>query len=143
MKKFLVFFMAALMALIMPQAETQAQVVSLVSTNNSLTLDTVTNTGVRVLSKIVAGHKATVSIQVNVTKISGTLAGTLIPVASNDGVKWYANGTSTFSVTDVASQGVCFASFPLGWQYYGVQWTGSGTMAGSFNASLLARTPYQ
>jgi len=141
MKKLLFLLMAGLTIFVLPLT-VEAQVVSLVSTNNSLTLDTVTNAGVRVLSKVVPGNKATITIQVNVTKISGTLGGTIIPVASNDGVKWYAAGSGTFTVTDVASQGVNFSP-PLGFAYYGVQWTGTGTMAGSFNASLLARTSYQ
>lgn len=142
MKKLVILTLLAAVALIIPSV-TNAQTLSLVSTNNSLTIDTTTNAGVRVLAKVVPGNKATVTIQVDVTKISGTLGGTIIPVASNDGVKWYANGTASFTVTDVASQGVNFASFPLGWAYYGVQWTGTGTMSGSFKATLLARTPTQ
>jgi hypothetical protein len=141
MKKFIVFLLLAATASI--ATPTQAQTIGLVSTTNSLKLDTVSNTGVRVMQTQLTGNKATVTIQVDVTKISGTLGGTIIPVASNDGVKWYANGSASFSVTDVASQGVAFASFPLGWGYYGVQWTGTGTMSGSIKCTLLARTPYQ
>lgn len=140
MKKFLVICLLAVTALIAPTI--QAQTIGLVSTTNSLKIDTVSNTGVRVLQTQLTGNKATVTIQVDVTKISGTLGGTLIPVGSNDGVKWYAAGSGTFTVTDVASQGVNFSP-PLGFGYYGVQWTGTGTMSGSFKATLLARTPYQ
>lgn len=141
MKKFLALILVIATAFIAPTI--QAQTIGLVSTTNSLKLDTVSNTGVRVLQTILAGDKHTVTIQVDVTKISGTLAGTIIPVCSNDGVKWYANGASTFSVTDVASQGVAFGSFPLGWAYYGVQWTGTGTMSGSIKATLKAIAPNQ
>jgi len=139
MKKILFLGIAALIALAtLAPAKAEAQTVSLVSTSNGLTKDTVTNTAAKILAKQVAGYKATVTIQIDITKISGTLGGTLIPVGSNDGVKWYAAGSSTFSVTDVASQGTLFAP-PLGYAYYGVQWTGTGTMSGSFVAKLVAR----
>jgi hypothetical protein len=140
MKKYLILIVLVLLAIIAPPA--QAQTIGLVSTTNSLKLDTVTNAGVRVMQTQLTGNKATVTIQVDVTKISGTLGGTIIPVGSNDGVKWYAAGSGTFTVTDVASQGVNFSP-PLGFGYYGVQWTGTGTMSGSIKATLLARTPYQ
>ena len=82
---------------------------------------------------------------VNITKISGTLGGTLIPVASNDGVNFYdITGFTTqdaaFTVTDVVSQGKAYQC-KLGYQYYGVRWTGTGTMSGSFTATLIARKP--
>lgn len=140
MKKFLVFLLPVLLAIVAPPA--QAQTVGLVSTTNSLKLDTVTDTGVRTLVAQVTGNKATVTIQVDVTKISGTLGGTIIPVGSNDGLKWYAAGTGTFTATNVASQGVNFSP-PLGFAYYGVQWTGTGTMSGSIKATLRSVTPYQ
>lgn len=139
MKKYLIIgSLLAFACMAFAPARSQAQVTSLVSTNNGLTKDTVTNTGVRRLTTKVVGYRATIGIQVDVTKISGTLGGTLIPVASNDGVTWYAAGSGTMTITDVASQGILFTP-PLGYQYYGVQWTGTGTMAGSFVAKLLAR----
>ncbi len=115
----------------------QAQV-TLISTNNGTSKDTVTNTGNRILMANTVGYKATIGIQVDVTKISGTLGGTLIPVASNDGVTFYAAGSGSLTVTDVASQGILFAP-PLGYKYYGVKWTGTGTMAGSFVATMITR----
>lgn len=127
----------AAMAVFIPE-KSEAQVINLISTGNSLARDTVTNTAAKNLVTILKGYKATVGIQVDVTKISGTLAGTLIPVCSNDGVNYYAAGAGTFTVTDVASQGVLFAP-PLGYVYYGVRWTGTGTMSGSFVAKLVAR----
>lgn len=126
------------LAMILPAVSTQAQVMSLISTGNGLARDTVTNAGVKNLVKVLPSNKATIAIQVDITKISGTLAGTVIPVASNDGVTFYAAGSSSFTVTDVASQGVLFNP-PLGFAYYGVRWTGTGSMAGSFVAKILAR----
>jgi len=140
MKKFLLIgLMAAIgiMAVFIPE-KSAAQTISLVSASNGLARDTVTNTGVKRLTTVLKGYKATIGIQVDITKISGTLGGTLIPVASNDGVTWYAAGSGSLTVTDVAAQGILFAP-PLGYAYYGVQWTGTGTMAGSFVAKLVAR----
>jgi hypothetical protein len=105
------------------------------NTGNGLALDTVTNTAVKHMAIGAPGVAASITIQVNVTKISGTLGGTIIPVASNDGVSYYANGSGTFTVTDVPSQGINF-SVPVGWRYYGVRWTGTGTMSGSVSAKL-------
>lgn len=118
---------------------------TLISTNNGLSVDTVTNTGVRILSAKVVGYRSTVTITANLTKISGTLGGTLVPVVSNDGVKYYEAPSYTasdtaFTVTNVAAQGKAYQC-KLGYQYYGVQWTGTGTMSGSITASLIARRP--
>lgn len=138
MKKF--FLLASILSLAF--MVTQAQV-SLISPTYGNAKDTVTNTASKVLWVKVTGYKETITATINITKISGTLAGTLIPIVSNDGVNFY-NGTgaalsdSAITVTDVASQGKAF-QFKRGYQYYGVQWTGSGTMSGSFTGKLLAR----
>ena len=119
--------------------------VALVSPTYGNTIDTVTNTGTKVLWKKVTGYKETITITANITSISGTLGGTLIPIVSNDGVNFY-NGTaatvsdSAYTVTNTASQGKAFTC-KRGFQYYGVQWTGTGTMSGSFTGVLLARKP--
>jgi hypothetical protein len=139
LKNFLIGGLAAAIGIMtLAPARTEAQTISLVSTSNSLSKDTVTNTAVKKLVTVLKGYKATIGIQVDVTKISGTLGGALIPVASNDGVTYYPAGSSTFTVTDVASQGVLFNP-PQGFAYYGVQWTGTGTMSGSIQAKLVAR----
>lgn len=122
--------------------ESQAQV-ALISPTYGNTIDTVSNTASKILYKKVIGNKATITITVNITKISGVLAGTLIPVASNDGINFYditgyTTADAAFTVTDVASQGKAYQC-KLGYQYYGVRWTGSGTMSGSITATLLAR----
>lgn len=142
MKKylFLCSIMFAFALAISPTIKTEAQTlqINLVSTNNSLTRDTVTNTGAILLVAPVRGRTEQVGIQVTCTKISGTVAGTIIPVASNDGVNFYAAGAGTFTATDVASQGILFAP-PLGYAYYGVRWTGAGTMSASLIAKLVAK----
>lgn len=143
MKKYLKGLFSVLLLLafaLAPTEKTDAQTlqINLVSTTNSLTRDTVTNAGVVILQAPVRGRTEQIGIQVTITKISGTLGGTLIPVASNDGTNFYAAGAGTLTVADVASQGILFAP-PLGYAYYGVRWTGTGTMAGSFIAKLVAK----
>lgn len=138
MKKYIVLSSLLCLAFAFaPTQESKAQS-SLISTTNGLARDTVTNTGSKILMLNTVGYKATVGIQVDVLKISGTLAGTLIPVASNDGVTFYAAGAGTMTITDVANQGILFAP-PLGYKYYGVKWTGTGTMVGSFVATIITR----
>lgn len=107
---------------------------SLISLGNSLAKDTVTNTAAKQWVKKLPGYNETIGVQLVVTKISGTLGGTIIPVVSNDGVTWsqssVVSGSTSFTVTDVTSQNVVF--YPSrGFLYYGFQWTGTGTMSGS------------
>lgn len=118
----------------------QAQV-PLISPGNSLSKDTVTNTGVKTLVKQVTGYKETVVVVASLTKISGTLGGKLVPIASLDGVTYLdvsAASKDTLTVADAASQSKGYV-LPRGYQFYGVQWTGTGTMSGSFTGKLIAR----
>ena len=120
--------------------QTKAQI-ALVSPTYGNTKDTVTNTASKVLWKKVNGYKESVTIAVNVTSISGTLGGTIVPIASNDGTNFYDISTvskDTFTVTNTATQGKAYY-LQRGYKYYGVKWTGTGTMSGSFTGTLLAR----
>jgi hypothetical protein len=136
MKKIIVLLMAfSIFTAISASAQT-----SLYGTNGYVR-DTVTNTGAKVLFTRVSGGLSYVTIQVDITKISGTLGGTLIPVASNDGVTYYdisnlttENRDTAYTVTNTASQGYIYKCKP-GFKYYGVKWTGTGTMSGSLVAS--------
>ena len=138
MKK-IVLLLALSLGILVSQAQTS------LTGANSLSIDTVTNTATKTMTGKVSGYQGTVTIQVDVTKISGTLAGTLTPIASNDGTTFYSVASRTsrdtaVTVTDVSAQGYNF-SMPGGYLYYGVKWAGSGTMSGSFKATLIARKP--
>lgn len=106
--------------------------------------DTVTNTGTSVIFTPVRGYQSTVTIQADITKVSGTLAGSLTPVVSNDGITFYPipiinNGTdSAKTITDVASQGFVF-NMPPGYLYYGLKWVGNGTMVGAIKGTCIYR----
>lgn len=140
MKKILVLSLLCVGLFAAPKVHAQVDLTSVAYGN---TKDTVTNTGTKILYAKVTGFKETITIIVDVTKISGTLAGSLKPVVSKNGTTWYdatgyTTSDTTLTVTDVAAQGKAYQC-RKGYQYYGVQWTGSGTMSGSFIATLLAR----
>jgi hypothetical protein len=118
----------------------QAQTV-LISNGNGTGLDSVTNAGVKILSKVLTGYRETVTATIAVTKISGTLGGTIIPVGSDDGVNFHSIAQVTKDTVTVPNSATYTygVSFQRGWRYYGIQWTGTGTMVGSFSGTLVAR----
>lgn len=139
MKK-LIMFMVLAVTLLTATVKTKAQI-ALVSPVYGNTIDTVTNAASKVIWKQVNGYKETVTVTVNVKSISGTLGGTVVPIASNDGTNFYdiSQATSdTFTVANTSTQGKAY-SLRRGFKYYGVKWTGTGTMSGSFTGTLLAR----
>jgi hypothetical protein len=110
------------------------------------TSDTVTNTGVVTLTsgRVARGENSTV-VQVVVTKISGTVGGTLTLMGSLDGTNFKAintvgtqTGITTVTAADASSN---YHYYILGnpFLYYRVSWTGTGTMAASFTAKILTR----
>lgn len=110
----------------------------------NLTIDTVTNTGTsyvtsRKLSDLSASYT---TIQVNVTKISGTVGGTISLQGSLDGTNFKALNTAE-TQTALATITATDATNVYHWRlngspflYYRVSWTGTGTMAASFGAKI-------
>lgn len=124
--------------------------------------DTVTNTGTNFLSTgypqlssytaavyagsavaIVSPSYSTV-VQVNIHKLSGTVAGTVTLQGSLDGSTngWstvlqspYA-ATYTFTATDVADQSKTWTVANNPYRFYRVTWTGAGTMAATMSAFI-------
>jgi hypothetical protein len=140
---FIVFAVAAL--LVAPHIETQAQSKSFTSPY-SLSSDTVTNAGVAYLTVRASQNNTSYStVQVVVTKISGTVGGTISLQGSVDGTSYKALNTAE-TQTALATITATDASNVYHWrlngnpfQYYRVSWTGTGTMAASFTAQLLHR----
>ncbi len=141
MKKviFLLFGLVAFLAV-----ETKAQVSDLTSPY-SLTSDTVTNTGTAYLSSVAVSQApaVTTTVWVAVTKISGTVGGTITLQGSLDGTNWKAVNTpntatalATFTATD-ASNTYHWVISGSPFKYYRVSWTGTGTMSASFTAKLF------
>lgn len=110
----------------------------------NLTIDTVTNTGTSyVTTRKMADLNVTyTTIQVNVTKISGTVGGTISLQGSLDGTNFKALNTAE-TQTALATVTATDATNVYHWRlngspflYYRVSWTGTGTMAASFGAKI-------
>lgn len=142
MKK-LIFLLAAIVFLIGATAFNSNAQVSLKSPY-SLTSDTVTNTGTAYLStSYLQPSGAPTLIWVAVTKISGTVGGTISLQGSIDGTNWKALNTPD-SQTALATITATDATNTYHWRlahshftYYRVTWTGTGTMSASFTAKIL------
>ena len=112
-----------------------------------LSSDTAVNTTVTYLTAAsTGGYKNHVTVQVNITKISGTVAGTLSLLGSIDGTNFKAillpqvsTALNTYTATDVASQTFIWLVTGNPYTHYRVSWTPTGTMSASFNAKLLSR----
>lgn len=105
-----------------------------------LAFDSVTNTGTNYLQcKKTGGGATSTGVQLTVTKISGTGAGTAMLQGSNDGVTFGAIvGLGTYTITNVTTQATVWALTGSPFLYYRVSVTGSGTELITIKANLLA-----
>lgn len=139
----------------------------LVGGTYSLTIDTVDNTeSITKYIKVTGSHRSA-SLQVVVTKISGTVAGTIRLVGSNDGINFVdisspsiaisalrpaytdtltcTNVTTNTKIWDIPLNGIkgtTVQEFPP-YLYYGVTYLGSGTMSAKFRGYLVTRSSEQ
>jgi len=142
MKKLILLFLVGLVAF--STIESKAQTFDLKSVYD-FTSDTVTNTGtVYLTTPVVSPAPATTTtIWVAVTKISGTVGGTITLQGSLDGTNFKALYTlntatalPTFTATDASNTyHWIITGSPM--RYYRVSWTGTGTMAASFTAKMF------
>lgn len=126
-----------------------------------LTIDTVDNTDDIIKYIKVEGIYSVISIQAVVTKISGTVAGTIVPVVSLDGVNFVpasrasvaisalrpaykdtltcTNVTTNTKVWTFTNQANIDGSTPNFQPYlwYGLRYVGAGTMSAKFRAYLV------
>ena len=113
---------------------------NMLSTPTHATTDTITNTTVKAQYAIVKGVNQHVTVQCTLTKISGTVAGTVKLQGSIDGVVYNdVPGAGTFTLTDVASQNCAFYSIPSIYQYYKILVTPSGTQSTKIVSRCLVR----
>lgn len=107
------------------------------------TSDTITNTATGYVGYTVSGYYRKLSIQCIVTKISGTVAGTVTLQGSNDGTNYvtvsssYADATS-LSCTNQATNKKLFTITGSPYKYYRLSYTGSGTMSATIKGYLVA-----
>lgn len=118
-----------------------AQAQTPLRTSTGIAFDTVTNAASKTLfAQAKTGHSL-VSLQINAARVSGTAGGTVFPVGSNDGVNFYTLGRAgdTLTLTNVAAQSRIWQVSPAGYQYYGLTYTGTGTMVVRFTGVLVSK----
>jgi len=110
--------------------------------------DTITNTGTKYNTlKIGETSNANITIQANVTKLSGTVGGTISIEGSLDGVTYEALDSLLFfdslpSKTPTNTTGTKGYIFVLNnniYQYIRVKYVGTGTMSAKMSSLLLLR----
>lgn len=109
--------------------------------------DTVVNTATKACSLKVAHSYKQVTIYALITKISGTVAGTLTLQGTVDGTNWITvdtaalctEGASTFTATNVASQSKTWIVNNAPYLWFKLSYTGSGTMSASLKGYMLPR----
>lgn len=138
MKKVLLSLMFALAAIVAVHAQKDLK------STYSFTSDTTVNAATAYLSTYNPGAGASTTVQVVVTKISGTVAGTISLLGSLDNVNYKAitveeaaTASNTFTATDVASQTFIWRLVKNPYLYYRVSYAGTGTMSAKFTARLL------
>lgn len=144
MKKFITLLFVGLVAFLTTSFDASAQVFDLKSVY-SITSDTVANTAtVYLTSPAVSAAPATsTTIWIAVTKLTGTVAGTITLQGSLDGTNFKAVNTpdtqtalATITATD-ASNTYHWRLSGSPFKYYRVSWTGAGTMTASFTSQLF------
>lgn len=138
MKKFKVFITGALLvATVAFSYNVQAQYADMLSASGATT-ETAVATAVYVRASVTKVNTTT-SIVVNVAKVSGTVAGTVVLQGSNNGADFRTLPTAvaaSFTATDVAAQGITWVLTGNPYRYYQVLYTPTGTMNATFTAQL-------
>ena len=100
--------------------------------------DTLTDAGTSAKTIKITGGYSGVAVQVTLTKLSGTGAGSVVIQGSNDGSKYTTIG-SAYTITNTSSQSTMFyvtAPVPV---YLKILATGSGTESVVQTVSFVAR----
>lgn len=105
---------------------------------NGLALDTVTNSTAEGPLLQIPSYQATLSIEIPITKISGTIAGVIYWQGSNDGTKFGTIGVDT--LTDATNTYV-YDEYPKRYLYYKALISPSGTSSLSYSGKLYATKP--
>ena len=127
MKNFIICLLS-FMLLSFVAVETKAQVVAMTNPNG-LVLDTATQAAAEGATIQVKQYQATVAIQVTTTKISGTIAGSIKWLGSNDGLTWVELQSDT--LVD-ATRTYGYTESPKKWLYYKHLITQTGTSSMSY-----------
>lgn len=145
MKKIALLFVVALVASV-AIAQPNTYTLKKHFANTDVSIDTVTNTGTNYLGNLtlIPGQRSSVTVVVTVTKLSGTVGGTITLQGSLDGTTFVALNAPE-SQTALATKTAADASGTYHWwlktnpfPYYRVSWTGTGTMSAKMAAVILA-----
>lgn len=119
---------------------TYAAVGNLLSVVGHAATDTITDTTVKYQYCIVHGANIHVTIQCTLNTISGTVAGTVKPQGSVDGIKYSdIAGITAFTLSNVAEQTCSFVISPSSYQFYRATVTPSGTQSTKIASKALVR----
>lgn len=107
------------------------------------TSDTVVNTATGYVGVTVSGTYHRLALQVVITKISGTVAGTVTIQGSVDGTNYVTVNSgfidaTTHTATNVATSTKMFTITGSPYKYYRASYTGSGTMSATIKGYLVA-----
>lgn len=137
MKKF-AFLLATLFALFAVsdvQAQKTANLKSvLYPTSNT---DTVANSGNREQKIASVAYSPVGKIEVTVTKVSGTVAGSVVASGSVDGTTWFP--LDTLTATNVASQTLHLDIGATKYWFYKIKHTGTGTMNAIISSKIKVK----
>lgn len=114
-------------------------VVSFAQVKSFTDADTVTNAGADTLNLTLKEYCDNIAIQVFITKVSGTVAGSAKLYGSLDGSNFYSISSDTLAVADVANQSFIWNEAPAKYVYYRIIVNGSGTMVAIPSAKALCR----
>ncbi len=145
MKEIFILFTAIIFCLSLTVATAQTYQMTGVYTTG----DTVVNTAAKSCSlKVVKSYKQ-VSIQAVVTKISGTVGGSIILYGTVDGTNYVAVDSSliqtrsypypSFTPTNVASQSKVWIINNSPYLWFKLTYTGTGTMSATLKGYMLPR----
>jgi hypothetical protein len=109
--------------------------------------DTITDTGTKACSLKVVHSYDQITIHALITKISGTVAGTVTLQGTVDGTTFVtvdtatfvSDGLATYTATNVASQSKVWVINKSPYLWFKISYTGSGTMAATLKGYLLPR----
>jgi hypothetical protein len=135
MKKIIFIMLLSAGTLIASAQLTQIRPTALTTTSYGNALDTVTNTATKLTTPFrVSNWHTGVTAHVVVTKISGTVGGSIALQGSMDGTNWSTVGSA--STPSDASANYSFNT-TAAWYYYRISYAGTGTMSASFKAFIL------
>lgn len=104
--------------------------------------DTVTNAGtVTMTSAIVKGAPNQTTVTAVFTKLTGTVAGTATLLGSLNDVDFVSASSTSYTVTDLASQATSWPLTGKNYLYYRVSVTGSGTSTYTVKGQVLTVNP--